>query len=128
MALADTYMAEERFREAIPVLEHLVQTASTTSQAVAYLKLGVVHYNLNENEKALLRFQQLIEKYPSSPEASDALEDLKSVYVELGRTSEYAAYLKQQGFAVSVQLEDSLQYVAAERCTTKRILKKQYLL
>lgn len=124
MALADTYMAEERFREAIPVLEHLVQTASTTSQSVAYLKLGVVHYNLNENEKALLRFQQLIEKYPSSPEASDALEDLKSVYVELGRTSEYAAYLKQQGFAVSVQLEDSLQFVAAEQLYDEKNFEK----
>lgn len=115
MALADTYMAEERFREAIPVLDQLLENASSSLQAAAYLKLGVIYYNLNENEMALQRFQQLIEKYPSSSEANDALEDLKSVYVELGRSSEYASYLKKQGFAVSVQVEDSLQYIAAEQ-------------
>ncbi|MBM3413889.1 MAG: tetratricopeptide repeat protein [Bacteroidetes bacterium] len=113
MALADTYMAEERFIDAIPVLERLLSDATTEAQPVALLKLGVTYYNINENEKALQQFQQLIEKYPSSPEASDALEELKSVYVELGLTTEYATYLKKQGFAVSVQLEDSLQYIAA---------------
>ncbi|MEY4585899.1 MAG: hypothetical protein RIT05_317 [Bacteroidota bacterium] len=124
MALADTYMAEERFREAIPVLELLLQNTSTAVQAVAYLKLGVIYYNLNENEKALQKFQALIEKHPSSPEASDALEDLKSVYVELGRTAEYAPYLKKQGFAVSVQVEDSLQYIAAEQLYNEKNIDK----
>jgi len=113
MALADTYMAEERFKDAIPVLEQLLAIEPAGIQAAALLKLGVIYYNLNQNEKALQKFQQLIERFPSSSEASDALEDLKSVYVELGLTTEYAAYLKKQGFAVSVQLEDSLQYIAA---------------
>ena len=124
MELADTYMAEERFREAIPVLELLKQHAPSALQPVAFLKLGVIYYNLNENEKALQIFQQLIEKYPSSTEANDALEDLKSVYVELGRTSEYTSYLKQQGFAVSVQLEDSLQYIAAEQLYEEKNFEK----
>ncbi|MBM3411997.1 MAG: tetratricopeptide repeat protein [Bacteroidetes bacterium] len=113
MALADTYMAEERFKDAIPVLERILSDATSEWQPTVLLKLGVIYYNINENEKALHQFQQLIEKYPSSPEASDALEELKAVYVELGLTTEYTAYLKKQGFAVSVQLEDSLQYIAA---------------
>jgi TolA-binding protein len=124
MELADAYMAEERFREAIPVLDLLKQHAPSALQPVAFLKLGVIYYNLNENEKALQCFQQLIEKYPSSTEANDALEDLKSVYVELGRTSEYTSYLKQQGFAVSVQLEDSLQYIAAEQLYEEKNFEK----
>jgi TolA-binding protein len=115
MGLADAYMEGERFRDALPVLEDLLQNAGIAEQPSLLFKMAVVHYNLDENEKALLYYQRLFEQYPKSAEAADALEELKAVYVDLGRATEYTTYLKTRGIAVSVNLEDSLQYLVAEQ-------------
>jgi len=115
MSLADAYMEGEKFRDALPVLEDLLQNASAAEQPDLLFKTAVVYYNLDENEKALSYYQRLFEQYPNSAEAADALEELKAVYVDLGRATEYTTYLKKRGISVSVNLEDSLQYLVAEQ-------------
>jgi TolA-binding protein len=115
MSLADAYMEGERFRDALPVLEDLLQNTGTAEQPGLLFKTAVVYYNLDENEKALSYYQRLFEQYPGSAEAADALEELKAVYVDLGRATEYTTYLKKRGITVSVNLEDSLQYLVAEQ-------------
>ena len=115
MGLADAYMEGERFRDALPVLEDLLQNAGTAEQPSLLFKMAVVFYNLDENEKALSYYQRLFEQYPSSAEAADALEELKAVYVDMGRATEYTTYLKKRGITISVNLEDSLEYLVAEQ-------------
>jgi TolA-binding protein len=115
MEIANTYLADERFREAIPFLNTVAKAAGNSSlKPQAYLKLGIAYYNLNSREEAITQYRQLISSYPNSPEAEDALDNLRSIYVEAGRPNEYAEVARQAGKPLSVSAEDSLTYAAAE--------------
>jgi TolA-binding protein len=115
MEIASTYMAEERFREAIPYLNNIIKASGYASlKPQAYLKLGIANYNLNNSAEAVAQFKQLITTYPDAPEADVALENLRTIYIEQGRPTEYADAARQAGKPLSVSAEDSLTYAAAE--------------
>jgi len=73
------------------------------------------YYNIDNNTEALKQFKTLVEKYPNSPEAEDALDNVKTIYVEDGKPGEYANFMRQAGRPLSVSTEDSLTYAAAEK-------------
>ncbi|MFZ1329813.1 MAG: tetratricopeptide repeat protein, partial [Chitinophagaceae bacterium] len=73
------------------------------------------YYNLNNNGEALRQFKILIDKYPNSPEAEDALDNIKTIYIEDGKPEEYAGFMRDAGRPLSVSTEDSLTYAAAEK-------------
>ncbi len=115
LEIANTYMADEKFSEAIPYLTNLIKgTGNASLKPQAYLKLGTSYYNLNNNNEALKYYQELVSLYPSSQEAADALNNVRLIYVELGQTDEYAAFMRKAGKPISVDTEDSLSYAAAE--------------
>ncbi|HKB45853.1 MAG TPA: tetratricopeptide repeat protein [Chitinophagaceae bacterium] len=115
MEVANTYMSDERWREAIPYLVNVIKAEGNSSlKPQAYLKMGTAYYNLNNNTEALKQFKTLIDQYPSSPEAEDALDNVKLVYIELGKPGEYADFMRQAGRPLSMDTEDSLTYAAAE--------------
>ena len=115
LEIANTYMADEKFSEAIPYLNNVIKSTGNASlKPQAYLKLGTSYYNLNNNNEALKHYQELVAQYPNSPEAADALNNVKLIYVELGQTDEYAAFMRKSGKPLSVDTEDSLSYAAAE--------------
>jgi TolA-binding protein len=78
------------------------------------LKLGIANYNLNNSNEAIAQFKQLINTYPDAPEADVALENLRTIYVEQGRPTEYADAARQAGKPLTVSAEDSLTYAAAQ--------------
>jgi len=116
MEIANTYMSDEKFSEAIPYLSNVTKTTGNASLVPqAYLKMGTAYYNLNNNAEALKQFKILIDKYPSSPESEDALDNVKTIYIEDGKPDEYAAFMRDAGRPLSVSTEDSLTYAAAEK-------------
>ncbi|HYO23175.1 MAG TPA: tetratricopeptide repeat protein, partial [Flavisolibacter sp.] len=116
MEIANTYLAQERFREAIPFLNNIVNATggNTSLKPQAMLKAGIAYYNANDNDKAITQYRQLITSYPNSPEADDALDNLKTIYIEQGRPGEYADVARSAGRPISETAEDSLTYAAAE--------------
>lgn len=113
--IANTYMAQEKFRDAVPYLDKLLNLKSAQAlHPAAYLKLGLSQYNLNNNAEALNAYQKLISNYPQSPEADEALENMKSIYVEEGKPNDYVEVLRNAGKNISVSEADSLTYSAAE--------------
>ncbi|MBL7742877.1 MAG: tetratricopeptide repeat protein [Chitinophagaceae bacterium] len=115
MEIANTYMSDERFNEAIPFYNNVIKSSGNTSlKPQAYLKTGVAYYNLNNNKEALNQYKTLISQYPNSLEADNALENVKEIYIEDGKPDEYAAFMRQAGRPISVSTEDSLTYSAAE--------------
>lgn len=115
MEIANTYLAEERFREAIPYLQNIVNaTGNNSMKPQAHLKMGIAYYNVNNNDAAITQYKQLLNDYPNSPEAENALDNLKIIYVEQGRPGEYADVARQAGKPISVSTEDSLTYEAAQ--------------
>ncbi len=79
-----------------------------------YLKLGLCNYNLNNNSEALKNYQTLVSKYPQSPEADEALDNMKNIYIETGRPNEYVDFVQKSGKIISVSEADSVTYAAAE--------------
>jgi TolA-binding protein len=116
MEIANTYLGDERFRESIPFLSTVIKTSGNASLVPqAYLKLGTAYYNIDNNAAALKEFKILIDKYPNSPEAEDALDNVKTIYIEDGKPDEYATFMRDAGRPLSVSTEDSLTYFAAEK-------------
>lgn len=116
MEIANTYLADERFRESIPYLNNVIKTSSNTSLIPqAHLKLGTAYYNIDNNTAAMTEFKLLVDQYANSPEAEDALDNIKTIYLEEGKPDEYAAFMRQAGRPLSVNTEDSLTYAAAEK-------------
>ena len=115
MEIAMTYMADEHFREAVPYLNNVIKSTGNASlKPRAYLKLGMAYYNLNNNSEALKQFKTLIDQYPNSQEAEDALDDVRVIYVGDAKPNEYADFMRQVGRPLSMDSEDSLTYDAAK--------------
>lgn len=113
MEIALTYIADEKFKDAIPYLNNIISSKDAGGlKPRAYLKLGLAYYNSNNNKDALTSYQELIQKYPQSPEADEALGIIKDIYIEEGRPNEYVELMRKNGINISVSEADSLTYTA----------------
>ncbi len=113
MEVALTYIADEKFRDAVPYLNSIIASKDGGGlKPRAYLKLGLAYYNANNNKEALTSYQELIQKYPQSPEADEALGIIKDIYIEEGKPNEYVELMRRNGINVSVSEADSLTYTA----------------
>jgi TolA-binding protein len=85
MEIANTYLAQENYREALPYLNSVTKAPGNNSlRPQAFLKLAIAYYNLNNRDEAITQYKKLINDYPNSPEAEDALDNLRNIYVEAG--------------------------------------------
>ncbi len=113
MEIAQTYISDEKFMEAIPFLTNIINSKDNGLKPRAYLKLGLAYYNSNNNKSALSNYEQLIQKYPQSAEADEAMGVIRDIYVEEGRPNDYVELMKKNGKAISISEADSLTYAAA---------------
>ena len=115
MEIANSYLADARYREALPYLKNVITAVNSEAlKPRAYLRSGIAYYNLNNNKEALNQFTALIQQFPDSYEAEEALSNARVIYVEEGRTSEYVTFAKSLGKEISTSTEDSLAYAEAE--------------
>ena len=114
MEIALTYISDEKFKEAVPYLTNIINAANNGLKPKAYLKLGLAYYNSNNNKDALTYYELLIQKYPQSAEAGEAMSVIKDIYIEEGRPNDFVELMKKNGRAISVSEADSLTYAAAE--------------
>ncbi|SNZ01859.1 tetratricopeptide repeat protein [Flagellimonas pacifica] len=82
----------------------------------AMLRQGLVHYNANRNDQALTKLKGVVQKYPNTQEAKQAVATAKLVYVDEGRVSEYAAWARNLDFVEVTDAElDNASFEAADR-------------
>lgn len=116
MAIADTYMEDERFAMAIPFLEKIVaKEKSAQLLPQTYFKLGIAHYNSDNNEKAKEQFKYILDHFANSEEAGDALDNLKAIYLEEGRAADFISLARSKGISLTISATDSLRFSAAEK-------------
>lgn len=111
--IAQTHIADERFSAAIPYLDKILVGADGGFKPKAYLKLGLVYYNTGNNKSALSNYATLIERYPRTPEAEEAIYIVRDIYVEENRLNDYVALMQKAGRNVDAAEADSLSYAAA---------------
>jgi len=115
MEIANTYLADEKFKEAIPYLTKVAANKTNGSlKPEAYLKLGIANYNIDNNTEALAQFKTLLKQYPQSPESEDAIDNVRSIFIEQGKPADFVRFMSDIGRKVDVAQADSLTYVAAE--------------
>ncbi|MBX2815565.1 MAG: tetratricopeptide repeat protein [Saprospiraceae bacterium] len=117
--MARTYQGESRFEEALIPLEQLVSKYRGKSPLInpAYLRMGLIAYNLGRTQDALTYYKTIFKNNPSSTEAKDALAAIEEIYVDdLGQPNEYVAFVESiPGYKVSGDERDALNYSVAER-------------
>jgi tetratricopeptide (TPR) repeat protein len=115
MEIANTYLADENFTEALPYLNKVISGKSAESlKPEAYLKAGIAQYNLNRNAEAINSFRTLLKQYPQAPESEDAIDNVRSIFIEEGKPGDYISFLQSLGRSVDTNQADSLTYSAAE--------------
>ena len=115
LEIANTYLSDEKYREAVPYLKNVTSAAGSDAlKPRALLQLGIAYYNMDNNSEALNQYNTLLKQYPNSSEAEEGLDNARTIYVEEGRTGEYVNFAKALGKGVSNSQEDSLAYAAAE--------------
>ncbi|HET9057025.1 MAG TPA: tetratricopeptide repeat protein [Chitinophagaceae bacterium] len=114
LEIANTLIAGEKFKDAIPYLNNVITSSNSTLQPKSLLKLGLVYYNIDKNNEALGVYQKLITQYPNTEESDEALQNIKAIYVELGKPDDYIDFVKSAGKNIDVSEADSLTYAAAE--------------
>lgn len=114
MEIANAYLAAEDFAKAIPYLTNIVNSSGESNKPRAYLRLGLAHYNLDNNAEALKQYTALLQQFPNSPEATEGLENARAIFVEEGRTAEYVSFARSMGKEITASQEDQLAYSEAE--------------
>ncbi len=114
LEIGNTYLAEEKWQEAIPFLEKVAKdNRGNALHPVAYLKIGIANFNLDKNDESLAAFKSLVTNYPNSPESDDAVEYIRKIFVENQKPGEFIAFMKQNGKPISYNEEDSLTFKSA---------------
>ena len=113
-----TYMLLETYNMAEKAFTQLINEFPQSSLArKSGIQLGLLYFNSNQSEKAAEAYKKVISDYPGSEEAKTAIQDLRSVYIDLNDISSYATYVNSLGGNVHIEVneQDSLTYLAAER-------------
>lgn len=111
-----TFIADDKYSTAIKTLTPLTTADDARNIAPkALTKIGFAHQQLNESQKAIATYTQIIEQYPQSEERPTAMEALKSLYIQAGTPNKYAALLKKSNLdGVENSILDSTYYATAE--------------
>ncbi|MEM9000456.1 MAG: tetratricopeptide repeat protein [Bacteroidota bacterium] len=115
--LGNTYIKIDREILGIQSYSQLVEQFGKSRFAPqALLRQGLVHYNANRNEQALTKLKAVVNTYPHTQEAKQAVATAKQVYVDLGRVSAYAAWVRNLDFVEVTDAElDVASFEAADR-------------
>ena len=82
----------------------------------AILRQGLIYYNAQKDESAITKFKEVAAKYPRTPEALEAVSTARLVYMDNGKVSEYAAWVRTLDFVEVSDAElDNDTYEAAEK-------------
>lgn len=80
----------------------------------ALITIGLVQYNQDQDDAALESFKKVIRDYPSAPEAKQALESIKNIYVDKGDANGFIAYAATTPLGnYSMSEQDNIMFQAA---------------
>lgn len=115
--LGNTYLAMENTTQALGAYDRLISDVSGSAFVpAAMLKQGLIYYNSNQGDKALQRFKKVVSDYPNTPESMQAVSTARLVYIDLGRTDEYANWVKNVDFVEVTDADlDNTTFEAAEK-------------
>jgi TolA-binding protein len=115
--LGNSYVKANETDKAMQIYNRLSSEYRMSSfVSKALLRQGLVYYNGNENERALTKFKKVASDYPGTPEAVQAVSTARLIYIDLGRVSEYASWVRTLDYVEVTNADlDNATYEAAEK-------------
>lgn len=114
LGIANGYLADEKYAEALPPLQQiLANKAASSLWPKALLKTGVSYFNTDKNDEALNSFEQLVKQYPNTQESDEAIEYIRTIYINEQKPNDFIAFMQQNGRSISTSEADSITYKAA---------------
>lgn len=116
--LGRTFVRLGRYDESVKVLEGFVESyPASTFLTPVLLDLGLVHFNLGNNDKSLHYYDKLITNDPRSAAAKEAIQRVREIYVAKGDVNAYFAYAERTGVEcdLSAMARDSLSFTTAQK-------------
>ena len=114
--MAVTYIETDKYPQAMACLKRITDTTDAKGAAPkAYMKIGFIYQQTNENAKAIEAYKHIVTQYPASEERIAALDALRSLYIQTNDPSAYAQLLKDNNLpSAETSNIDSTYYAAAE--------------
>jgi tetratricopeptide (TPR) repeat protein len=97
--LANTYAAEKKTEQAIKTYDQLVaEFKNGAFTAKSILREGLIYYNSDRDQLALVKFKKVAADFPRTPEALEAVSTARLIYVDNGKVDEYATWVRTLDF------------------------------
>ncbi|TDN84736.1 tetratricopeptide repeat protein [Salegentibacter sp. 24] len=114
--LGNTYVAAQNTDEALATYERLIREVDQSAFVPkAMLRQALIYYNSDKGNQALEKLKKVVRDYPNTPESMQAVSTARRVYVDLGRTDEYANWVKDIDFVEVTDADlDNTTYESAE--------------
>ncbi|OXA83907.1 hypothetical protein B0A56_00285 [Flavobacterium columnare NBRC 100251 = ATCC 23463] len=97
--LANTYTITGQTTAAIKIYDQLIaeyKKGSYTAKAI--LRQGLIFYNEDKDDLALLKFKEVAQEYPKTEEANESVRTARLIYIDKGKVQEYANWVKTLDF------------------------------
>jgi tetratricopeptide (TPR) repeat protein len=114
--LGNAYKKAKQYKKALASYQKIIDNHKKSKLVPkALLKQGLIYFNNNQGEKALVKYKKLVRDYPNTPEARQAVNNAKQIYINLGRVDEYADWIQNVDFVEVSDAElDNTMYESAE--------------
>ena len=124
--LGNSYVKKNETGRALSSYDEVVENYRMSSLvSKSLLKQGLVYYNSDQNEKALTKYKKVVERFPGTEEAKEAIANAKQIYIDLGRVDEYEAFIKTVDFVSITDEElDNTMFASAEQFYLSNQYKK----
>jgi tetratricopeptide (TPR) repeat protein len=115
--LGNTYINSGKVTNGIQTYDRLIREfPDSRYTAPAMMRKGLQFYNDNRLDEALTIFKQVASKYAGTPQAVEAVSSARLVYIDQGKTAEYAQWVRGLDFiSVTDSDLDDTAYESAER-------------
>lgn len=113
--LGKTYAQLDSHKQALASYQSIIEKYPNSNYiSKTLIQLGLINKTIGNRDIALDYYKKVIADYPGTPEAINALNSIRDIYVEKNAIDEYLAYVGKTGATVSLNEQDSLVYVSAE--------------
>lgn len=115
--LGNTYISLNKTESGLSAYKQLAESYKMSSfLPKALLKEGLIHYNTGKNNRALTSFKRIVNDFPNTQEALQAVETAKLIYIDINRVEEYASWVKSLDFVEVPNADlDNAAFEAAEK-------------
>ena len=114
-SLGSTYLKTNDDQQALDAFEQVVKFRKSKLKPKALLKQGLIYFNSNRGEEALVKYKKLVKNFSKTPEAKQAVNNARQIYINLGRVDEYATWVQGIDFvSVSDTELDNTMFESAD--------------